>query len=178
MIFSYLIRPLSCYPGDGMPRTFSIHSSLLRKASNKEALRRHPYLNLAASSRQMRDTVEAFCQSLLVQHHGATYESVLQSKKPKRSYRAMWLQKCYKHCIFCGKISLRRAVFNMLMWCCLKCDNLHYGKRIVCWPPYCFAHVNLLTQSSLSPQQHPFTKSKKSTFALPISSSQPPISSL
>jgi hypothetical protein len=132
MIFSYLIRPLSFYPGDGMPRTFSLHSSLLRKTRTKDALKKHPYLNLAASSRQMRDTVEAFCRSLLVQHNGTIYKGVLQSKKLKKPYRAIWLQKCYKHCFFCGKSSSRRAVFNLLMWCCLKCDNVHYGKRIVC----------------------------------------------
>jgi hypothetical protein len=178
MIFSYLIRPLSSYPGDGMPRTRYEHSSLLRSTRDKDALKMHPYLNLAASSRQLRDTVEAFCHSLLVQHHSSTDKSVSQRKKVKKPYRAIWLQKCYKHCLFCGKSSTRRAVFNMLMWCCLKCDNLHYGKRIVCYPSCSLEASSQLTLRSPNQQRHPSIRSKKFISALHSSSFTPPTSSL
>jgi ribosomal protein L37AE/L43A len=130
-IFSYLIRPLSSYPHNGMARTFFLHTSLLCQTKNKDIVKNHPYLNLAASSRQLRDTIEAYCRSLLVQHHGTIYKKVMGDRKLSKAYRTIWLNKTYKHCLFCGKTTVRRAVFNMLMWCCLKCDNTHYGKRIV-----------------------------------------------
>jgi ribosomal protein L37AE/L43A len=130
-IFSYLMRPLSSYPYDGMPRTFAQHSSILVQTENKNAVKDHPYLNLAASSRHLRNAVEAYCRSLLVQHHGTMYKKVVGEQKLSKVYRTVWVNKTYRHCMFCGKATIRRAVFNMLMWCCLKCDNTHYGKRIV-----------------------------------------------
>ncbi|KAF2434116.1 hypothetical protein EJ08DRAFT_657792 [Tothia fuscella] len=148
-IFSYLIRPLSHLPVDGMPRTPALHEYILIRSNTnsrggKSNLSNHPFYNLAATSRTLRGTVEAFCHSLLVQ-----YEGVMGSKADKKDYvdwsqqvekrgrstgnkceRKVWVKFFNQRCIFCGKNSSRKAVFNLLMWCCKRCDVKHYGTRI------------------------------------------------
>jgi hypothetical protein len=133
-IFSYLILPFSSYADNSMPRTRSQYNSIKKATEDtkdKRALKKHPYLNLAASSMPLRDTVESFCRSLLIQYFGDQYQNLRDGKTLKKAFRTVWLQKVYKRCLFCRKVSSRRAVFNPLMWCCIKCDNEHFGKRIV-----------------------------------------------
>ena len=51
--------------------------------------------------------------------------------KPRRqTYRNLWVRKSYERCFWCGKKSRRRAVFDLLVYCCHECDEKIYGKRL------------------------------------------------
>jgi hypothetical protein len=53
-----------------------------------------------------------------------------QTKAHRQTYRNLWVRKSHEHCVWCGKKSKRRAVFDLLVYCCHKCDEKVYGKRL------------------------------------------------
>lgn len=144
-VLSYLTRPLSCYTVDGMPRTVEEYEHMLELSTDKTAILRHPFLQLAATSRYMRATVEAYCQHLLHQHKDTIkapavdvnrdwsnwVATVPRNKRKTRGARMLWIKGVWKHCWFCGRSSVKRAIFDLLLYCCKTCDIRHYGKRVV-----------------------------------------------
>lgn len=209
MILSYLSKPLSGYALDGVPRTQNLHRQLEEvESSFANILRTHPYQNLAATSKQMRVSVEGFCHHLLNAHaeilgkrkipqveDGESWEVLAQknaygnlrfrkkkavgkrkevdadvelrkskrvkktedgeskdalnekdvigvvenkevtgkrknTRKRRETYRNVWLRTTHEKCIWCGRRSIRKAVFDMLVYCCFTCDERAYGKKI------------------------------------------------
>src|SRR5579871_2072358 len=150
MIFSYLSKPLSGYALDGMPRNVHIYRQLDRSQSSvKDILETHPFQNLAATCKYLRGAVEGYCNHLLNCHgqkmtikkipelNEENWE-VLAVKNCKRkktkarrlTYRNLWIRKSHERCFWCGKKSRRRAVFDLLVYCCHECDEKIYGKRL------------------------------------------------
>jgi hypothetical protein len=47
--------------------------------------------------------------------------------------RLMWVRWSYCHCLFCGRTTQRRAIFNSLIFICHHCD-LKEWQKLVCVP--------------------------------------------
>ena len=139
-ICSYLIGPLSGFPG-----STGLHSDDVPLAPDPL----HPFYALAGSCRVLRLAVESYCQRLLRTHRDimkiklpdidrlpdaeptpTTPERKRKAKAKSREviYRVLWVKWARSHCAFCGKRSVRRAIFNTLIRCCAKCDAAF-------WPP-------------------------------------------
>jgi hypothetical protein len=149
-IFSYLVKPLSRCKGNGMPQTDRDHQRYLTIREVKDELIQHPFLNLAATSRSMRNAVESYCAHLIQQNRkrlkfaafsqgldwsdwvAKTPADVLRRDNRKiKCARMAWIRAFWKQCMFCQCRTARKAVMDMLYWCCLPCDNKHYGEKIV-----------------------------------------------
>lgn len=52
------------------------------------------------------------------------------TKAHRQTYRNLWLRKSHEHCFWCGRKSKRRAIFDLLVYCCHECDEKNYGKRL------------------------------------------------
>jgi hypothetical protein len=57
-----------------------------------------------------------------------------QKKETILPLRRLWIIWCHEGCFFCGKPTARRAVFDLSMWCCRKCDDRHFGPKLVSRP--------------------------------------------
>lgn len=53
-----------------------------------------------------------------------------KTKARRLTYRNLWIRKSHERCFWCGKKSRRRAVFDLLVYCCHGCDEKIYGKRL------------------------------------------------
>ena len=47
-----------------------------------------------------------------------------------KTYRNLWIRCTHERCIFCGRKSKRRAMFDMLVYCCQRCDESMYGAKV------------------------------------------------
>ena len=151
MIFSYLIKPFAGYALDGSPRSFTLLGELeqLTPLRKSDLLRTHPFQNLAAVCKKLRSDIEGYCHSLLTEHkirniktleldgedwHKLATENAHSEKKNKKAnrqtYRNLWIRTIHESCIWCGKNSTRRAMFDMLVYCCKSCDKRVYGKKV------------------------------------------------
>jgi len=153
-VFSYLVQPLSYHRNVATAPTTHEEFIVTEKLRNdRHILRLHPYNNLAAACQQLRISIEAFCLHLLKstqQGDGAVLlrmpKSIPKSnwntlvadrakrggtKRIEVAHRQRWLRSVFNHCIFCRKLTQRKAVFNRLMWCDAKCDIEQYGRLIV-----------------------------------------------
>jgi len=147
-ILSFLVAPYSGLPRITGLNHLALDREMLRMESSgkKDAVDHHPFLNLAATSSHLRDVVENFCWHLLKRHQdvgtwskkiGDNEPMVRDGKKEKRlkgkktTYRMIWLKWAKRRCVFCGKVSQRRAIFNNLIYCCSKCDRIVWPGKIV-----------------------------------------------
>jgi hypothetical protein len=146
-IYSYLIQPLSDQIVPAVPATIKELTLTESIPADRRDLQQHPYNNIAATCQLLRSSVEAFCLHLLKGHQGGQKVPTIPksdwsrlvarraekggiSKLPP-AYRQRWLNQTFQKCIFCGKRTKRRAVFNRLMWCDSRCDLEHFGRLIV-----------------------------------------------
>ncbi|KIW05261.1 uncharacterized protein PV09_03793 [Verruconis gallopava] len=153
-ILSQLICPLVSHDIARAPQSISelqdTEAYRLRSLTLGTFVSNHPYLCLAAQCRSLRFTVEDFCQHLLLKRMTLKSARILKptwldwskgvaeaaakgeypTAKNLRSYRMQYLKWSVETCLFCGKSSKRRAIFNMHMWCCKKCDDVEFGKKI------------------------------------------------
>jgi len=53
-----------------------------------------------------------------------------KTKARRETYRNLWVRKSHERCVWCGRKSKRRAVFDLLVYCCNECDEKIYGKRL------------------------------------------------
>lgn len=152
MIFSYLSKILAGYSLDGIPRTPNLlHQLEMLQPKTSELMKTHPFQNLAATSRQLREAVEEYCRHLLNRHKdvigdkrvpelGCVNWEVLASKNAfgkrkntkarRQTYRNTWIRAVNERCIWCGKRSKRKAIFDMLIYCCYPCDQRVYGRKV------------------------------------------------
>lgn len=158
IIFSYLVKPFAGYVLDGTPRSFTILGELEKLTPSKasDLLKTHPFQNLAAMNKQLRSAIEGYCHQLLKEHkvvlgnkklpeldgqdwnklanENAHYEENVKKGKIKKvdwqTYRNLWIRATHETCIWCGKKSTRRAIFDMLVYCCASCDERVYGKKV------------------------------------------------
>ena len=107
----------------------------------------HPLYQLAAVSRHFNTAVEDFCRHLLLQlkdvgtfkvSNEAADSTKSRGRHPKplpsrrnEAYRRVWMRWSLHHCAFCGKKSIRRAVFNNHLRCCQLCDRKCFPEKIV-----------------------------------------------
>jgi hypothetical protein len=148
IIYSYLIAPLASYTVNPMPRTFWLRNFYDHHPADRTVLSLHPFLNLAATCKSLRFCVESYCHHLLRQYRQlqnvklpdipdddwvemVAKQKARDRKKRVHTYRLTYLKWAFAHCIFCGKVSKKRAIFNQLIWCCNPCDIDQYGRRIV-----------------------------------------------
>ncbi|KAL1303736.1 hypothetical protein AAFC00_007081 [Neodothiora populina] len=92
-----------------------------------------PLIDLAGTSRALRDAVETYCRRTLLSWASITkYDGVLPkpSKKVTKSHRGVLLRWRKTHCVFCGKKSVRKAVLRTGFGCCAKCDKLEWPDKI------------------------------------------------
>ena len=152
MIFSYLAKILAGYALDGVPRTPNLlHQLELVQPKTSELMKTHPFQNLAATSRQLRQAVEGYCRHLLDRHKdviggkpvpelgGMNWEALAsknasgkkkKTKASRQTYRNIWIRAMNERCVWCGKKSQRKAVFDMLIYCCYPCDLRVYGRKV------------------------------------------------
>ena len=173
-ILSWLICPLVGHPIARSPQSQEeLYSAELYKlvapryASSNKFTGNHPYLCLAASSRTLRATLEDYCHHLVMKRL-ATCIKAKRIITPKykdwsadvakaatngnevpvgntRTYRLQYLKWAYENCLFCGKKSSRRAIFNLHMWCCKHCDKAQWGEKVVCSPSLMIRLLKMLT---------------------------------
>jgi len=151
LVLSYLSKILSGYALDGVPRTGNMLEQLVQLApSTGQLMKTHPYQNLAATCKQLRVAVEGYCRHLLDRHKDIigerripelerdNWESLASknafgkrknTKVRRETYRNAWIRATNEHCVWCGKRSKRKAVFDMLVFCCHQCDERAYGKK-------------------------------------------------
>ena len=107
----------------------------------------HPLNQLASTSRRLNIAVEEACRHLVLQHRhignfqisqnefsaSVQCDGELRSKAAKRKeiYRRIWLKWSPRHCAFCGRATVRRAIFNNNLFCCKKCDETNFPDKIV-----------------------------------------------
>lgn len=115
-------------------------------------LQLHPYLTLASTCANLNVAVESFTQFLLFQHRSVTGIDVPSLELPERwvkgkdgqnrqtegfgvkrgkCYRMVWLKWARRNCAWCGKKSVRFAMFNQLILCCGKCERESWDQKIV-----------------------------------------------
>lgn len=156
-IMSWLICPLVGHPIQRAPQsTEELSKADLWKlqppaSAASKLTANHPYLCLAASSRALRTSVEDYCHHLVrkrlaikakrivtptyVDWSADVAKKAVKGKTASgtdlRTYRLQYLKWSHECCLFCGKTSKRRAIFNLQMWCCKNCDDKEFGKKIV-----------------------------------------------
>jgi len=152
LVLSYLSKILAGYALDGVPRTDDMLEQLEQLTpSTSQLMKTHPYQNLAATSKQLRVAVEGYCHHLLDRHKDIIGERKIpelerdnwenlasknafgkrkNTKVRRETYRNTWIRATNGHCIWCGKRSKRKAVFDMLVFCCHQCDERTYGQKI------------------------------------------------
>ena len=139
----------------------------------------HPFFMLASASKAMRANVEAYCKHLtttIVNEIGPAGERKMLGKKygdeehaikalqriakqekrakklidEAKTWRMNWINLAWRRCLFCGKATMRRALFHYATWCCRKCDDQHWPK-LVCFP----AHVSTMhcARTNKAPQR-------------------------
>lgn len=143
-ICSYLVGPLS-----GLSGSIGLHADEVPEYPPSIAAGDvlHPFYALAASCQELEHAVESFCRRVLRQHSSITKIKLLdadqqsddgavkqkkgKSKKKDRKivHRVLWVKWANKHCAFCGKRSIRRAIFNTLLRCCKKCDDEQWPEK-------------------------------------------------
>ena len=129
------------------------HLTIPKYAGSNKFTGNHPYLCLAATNRTLRASIEDYCHHL-VNKRLATCIKAKKIVVPKftdwsadvakatakgkeipaanlRTYRLQYLRWTYENCLFCGKKSSRRAIFNLQMWCCKSCDEKEWGTKVV-----------------------------------------------
>lgn len=147
-IFSYLVGLLSCYTQNSRPQEEDELYSLYNLDDKREVLERHPFYQIALSSRGLRERVGAFCHLL------TSCESILGFRIPENSkshsawkirinerleaerearkvlgptvdapYRLMWVTWTFHRCMHYRKRSQRRGTWDYLTWVCQKCDK-------------------------------------------------------
>jgi hypothetical protein len=154
-ILSYLIGSLSCYNVSVRPKNPEELQTLWHLNWNRDVLVRHPFYQLAATCHIFRQVVESFCHHLLTKYQGilvfpvpkelltttrwrdivrqrvtieARYPGSVMDVDPP--FRLMWVRSVYCRCMFCGRITKRRAIFNYLIWVCNKCDQEQWPKMV------------------------------------------------
>jgi hypothetical protein len=95
----------------------------------------HPLDHVAASCRQLRQSVNAWAQHWLKAHAKITgYKDIKTNKaRAKRAYlrgKGGLLTWAEKHCVFCGKASARSAIFISGLRCCMRCDKAQWPDKI------------------------------------------------
>jgi len=147
-VFSYLIPPMSCYNISPMPQTLEARFFFDTHPSGLAYRSQHPFLNLAGSCRSLRTSVESYCRHILQVYKDLDDVRVPQIpeddwvqmvkhqrkrdiRKRVQTYRLCYLKWAWLHCLFCGRVTTRRAVFNQLIWCCKCCDKARYGTAVV-----------------------------------------------
>jgi hypothetical protein len=157
-ILSWLICPLVGHDIERQPQTPEelTKADLLkleapRYAPKNKFTGNHPYLCLAACSRSLRMGIEDYCHHLVMKRLQVAAKRIVKPKyidwsadvaraKAKgkdaatgdiRTYRFQYLKWAQECCLFCGKKSTRRAIFNLQMWCCKSCDEKEWGSMIV-----------------------------------------------
>jgi len=152
MVFSYLSKILAGYALDGVPRTGDmLYKLMLLEPTTRQLMRTHPYQNLAATSKQLRLAVEGYCHHLLDRHKDIigkrripelerenwerlasknAFGKRKDTKVRRETYRNVWIRATNEHCVWCGKRSQRKAVFDLLVYCCYQCDERVYGRKL------------------------------------------------
>jgi hypothetical protein len=150
LTFSYLSKALAGYALDGVPRTSDLYHRLSSlQPTVPQLLKTHPFQNLAGTCKQLRVAVEGYCRHLLDRHKdilgtrrvpeigdqsweefAVKNASRKNTKVRRETYRNTWIRAAHEKCVWCGKRSKRKAVFDMLVYCCHPCDQRAYGKRL------------------------------------------------
>jgi hypothetical protein len=95
----------------------------------------HPLDHLAASCKQLRQSVDVWARHWLKRHANITGFKDLKNTKShaRRRYlrgKGRLLTWAEKHCIFCGKSSTRSAILVNGLRCCQKCDKEQWPNKI------------------------------------------------
>jgi hypothetical protein len=159
-VFSWLLCPLVGFDIERAPQT---QEALMKADLNRlrcppfadgRKSGNHPYLCLAAVNRGLRISVESYCQHLVNVRLAIKAKRILTptfmnwsadvakfaAKHKKagpgdlRTFRLQYVKWSSECCLFCGKKTVRRAIFNLQMWCCQSCDDKEFGKKIVSKP--------------------------------------------
>lgn len=87
---------------------------------------KHPLYTLAATNRHLRSCVEEYTRVLLKQHADITV--------PKKSNvfvcRKKWIKWLDKTCQLCKKNSVRKAILDPTLTCCMTCDKKTFPKLV------------------------------------------------
>ncbi|KAI9709559.1 MAG: hypothetical protein M1820_003319 [Bogoriella megaspora] len=136
-VLSFLVGPFSGEVGSTGLEWYPPGTSDVKQVKS----RRFPLCELAAVSHRFHDLVESFCKTLLyLQDNIGNFKELkdqadltnipgkpLRSKSPRRM---VWYKWTLHHCIFCGKKSVRRAIFNNNVRCCQVCDRKVWPDKI------------------------------------------------
>ncbi|KAF2238962.1 hypothetical protein EV356DRAFT_563635 [Viridothelium virens] len=142
-ILGYLIGPFCGRPGaTGLDWPDPVPSS----NKYESAVNVQPLFQLAMVSRHLNTLVEDFCRRLLFQYQSigllkSSKDGVIHAtkgsrpvvqivSKRKEAHRCVWVKWSRQHCVFCGKKSVRRAVFNNQLRCCQSCDRKRFPEKI------------------------------------------------
>lgn len=90
---------------------------------------------LSATSRSLRAELNDWAIHFLTSHSEITNFEMAKSTNKARTFNMLRGQKglltwARSHCIFCGKISSRRAIMMNAFKCCHKCDKVHWPDKI------------------------------------------------
>jgi hypothetical protein len=159
-ILSYLISPLACYARNPTPKSLQELKMLQRYSDYRSVLKKHPFYQLAATCHTLRSVVECFSHYLLHQYEDILCFDIPElgfgieewreriklrkridskevgqleedeSMKILPPFRLMWVRWSYCHCLFCGRQTNRRAIFNHFIWVCHACDVKQWPKLV------------------------------------------------
>lgn len=92
----------------------------------------HPIRQLSLTCRHLQAETNSWALHFLKQHTSVTKYKALQSSKlqHQRNFLQELLKWMAKHCIFCGKNSVRRAILVNGFVCCMKCDKEQWPNKI------------------------------------------------
>ncbi|KAF1989325.1 hypothetical protein K402DRAFT_418608 [Aulographum hederae CBS 113979] len=136
LILSYLPGILA-----SVPNTTGLDQRSLRHIPDllyNIRIHRHLYLALACTSAELRDSVEDYCKHLIKTYSAssATVKDVFDKRvnvlagDEKKVQLRRYIKFAANYCAFCGKKCGRRAIFNNLMMCCVKCDRTVWAARM------------------------------------------------
>ncbi|GAB7352465.1 hypothetical protein MBLNU459_g2873t1 [Dothideomycetes sp. NU459] len=91
-----------------------------------------PMIHLAACNRTLLGAVESFSRTLLTQWQPITNFKGSMVKDPDGNVTHRGLLYAWKrrHCVFCGKSSMRKAVLCTGLGCCAKCDKAQWPDKL------------------------------------------------
>jgi len=89
---------------------------------------RSPILALGLASRSLRSAVEVFSEHMLRQWK--TLIHCRQKTLREKPASAVLIRFTLMRCIFCGKLSKRRAFFFNMLTCCTACDRREWPNKI------------------------------------------------
>lgn len=98
----------------------------------------HPFLVISRTCHALRSSLEPFLRIQILNSNAKQLEAHIDALAngndnitlPRHKFLKAWLSATMKHCFACGKASSRRAIMDLSLVCCARCDRIVWASKI------------------------------------------------